>query len=163
MKPYFAHTWTNLDKYARLFQNESRFSLSNSALSFWPACGFPLPCPDIDWGTLHLMVDPRLQPIPSFERWLGQINGHALSVVCKIRKASTTQNQIHFIFRTTEFVRAQVTWNVFLATYVPVISKLKHFSPGHPPPGDLNFWKIFVQTPPPEAEKLFKCPIIGPF
>ena len=70
MKLYFARTWTNLDKYARLFQNESRFSLSNSALSFWL---FPLPCPDIDRGTLHLMVDPRLQPIPSFERWLGQM------------------------------------------------------------------------------------------
>ena len=30
-------------------------------------------------------------------------------------------------------------------------------------PGHLNFWKIFVQIPPPEAKKLFKCPIIGPF
>ena len=31
-------------------------------------------------------------------------------------------------------------------------------------PGHLNFWKIFVQIPPPlEAEKLFKCPIMGPF
>ena len=27
----------------------------------------------------------------------------------------------------------------------------------------LNFWKIIFQCPPPEAEKLFKCPIIGPF
>ena len=34
--------------------------------------------------------------------------------------------------------------------------------PGQPP-GHLNFWKIFGKFPPPEAEKLFKCPIIGPF
>ena len=31
------------------------------------------------------------------------------------------------------------------------------------PPGHLNFWKIFGKFPTPEAEKLFKCPIIGPF
>ena len=30
-------------------------------------------------------------------------------------------------------------------------------------PGHLNFWKIFVQISPPQAEKLFKYPIIGPF
>ena len=34
--------------------------------------------------------------------------------------------------------------------------------PGQPL-GHLNFWKIFGKFPPPEAEKLFKCPIIGPF
>ena len=34
--------------------------------------------------------------------------------------------------------------------------------PGQPP-GHLNFWKIFGKFPPPEDEKLFKCPIIGPF
>ena len=45
--------------------------------------------------------------------------------------------------------------------YVPVKSKLQH-PPGQPP-GHLNFWKNFVQNPSPEAEKLFKCPIIGPF
>ena len=27
-----------------------------------------------------------------------------------------------------------------------------------PFPGYLNFWKVFVQIPPPRAEKLFKCP-----
>ena len=48
-----------------------------------------------------------------------------------------------------------------LVTYVPVKSKLKH--PAGQPPGHLNFWKIFGKVPPPEAEKLFKCPIIGPF
>ena len=47
----------------------------------------------------------------------------------------------------------------FEETYVPVKSKLKH---PPPPPGHLNFWKIFGKFPPPEAEKLFKCPIIGP-
>ena len=49
----------------------------------------------------------------------------------------------------------------FEETYVPVKSKLKH-PPGQPP-GHLNFWKIFGKFPPPEAEKLFKCSIIGPF
>ena len=34
--------------------------------------------------------------------------------------------------------------------------------PGQPP-GYLNFWKSFGKFPPPVAEKLFKCPIIGPF
>ena len=46
--------------------------------------------------------------------------------------------------------------------YVPVKSKLQHSPPGQPP-GHLNFWKIFGKLPPPKAEKLFKCPIIGPF
>ena len=46
-------------------------------------------------------------------------------------------------------------------TNVPVKSKLKH-PPGQPP-GHLNFWKILFKFPPPQAEKLFKCPIIGPF
>ena len=78
MKLYLARTWSNLDKYARLLQNKSRFSLSNSALSFWPLCGFPSTMPDIDWGILRLMVDPRLQPIPSFERWQMVM----LSVLC---------------------------------------------------------------------------------
>ena len=45
--------------------------------------------------------------------------------------------------------------------YVPVKSKLKH-PPGQPL-GHLNFWKIFGKFPPLEAEKLFKCPIIGLF
>ena len=45
--------------------------------------------------------------------------------------------------------------------YVPVKSKLKNL-PGQPP-AHLNFWKIFVQIPPLESEKLFKCPITGPF
>ena len=45
--------------------------------------------------------------------------------------------------------------------YVPVKSKLQH-PPGQSP-GHLNFWKMFGKFPPPEAEKLFKCPIIGPF
>ena len=44
---------------------------------------------------------------------------------------------------------------------VPVKSNLKQ-PPGQPP-GHLNFWKIFGKFPPPEAKKLFKCPIIGPF
>ena len=47
--------------------------------------------------------------------------------------------------------------------YVPVKSKLQH----PPPPGNPRafefFAKIFCKFPPPEAEKLFKCPIIGPF
>ena len=30
-------------------------------------------------------------------------------------------------------------------------------SPGQPP-GHFNFWKMFVQIPPPRAEKLFNCP-----
>ena len=34
--------------------------------------------------------------------------------------------------------------------------------PGEQPPGHLHFWKIFVQIPHPEAEKLFKFPIVGP-
>ena len=33
---------------------------------------------------------------------------------------------------------------------------------GGQPPGHLHFWKICVQIPPPKAEKLFKCPIVGP-
>ena len=41
--------------------------------------------------------------------------------------------------------------------YVSVKSKPKQ------PPGHLNFWKIFGKFPTPETEKLFKCPIIGPF
>ena len=49
---------------------------------------------------------------------------------------------------------------------VPVKAKLKHAhpraTPGQPPE-HLNFWKIFVQIPPLEAETLFKCPIAGPF
>ena len=67
---------------------DSRFPIPRSAFGHFAV--FPLPCPDIDWGTLHLMVDPRLQPIPSFERytfihsfiqsWLGQMV--MLSVLC---------------------------------------------------------------------------------
>ena len=41
--------------------------------------------------------------------------------------------------------------------YVPVKLKLKHPSPGNSP------GKFLFKFPPPEAEKLFKCPIIGPF
>ena len=37
-------------------------------------------------------------------------------------------------------------------------------NPPGQPPGHLKFWKIFVHIPvTPEGEKLFKCPIIGPF
>lgn len=116
MKLYFARTWTNLDKYARLFQNESRFSLSNSALSFRPLSGFPSTVP---WHRLRYPAFNGRPSAPTYSQFwtMTWADGHALSVVCKIRKASTTQYQIHFIFRTTELERAQVTWNVFLATY----------------------------------------------
>ena len=36
-------------------------------------------------------------------------------------------------------------------------------SPPGNSPGHLNFWKIFVEIPPPRAKKLFKCLTIGPF
>ena len=49
-----------------------------------------------------------------------------------------------------------------LSLYVPVKSKLKHPSPGNPP-GIWIFEKFLFKIPPPEAEKLFKFPIIGPF
>ena len=45
---------------------------------------------------------------------------------------------------------------------VSVKSKLKHPPPGNPP-GIWIFGKFLFKFPPPEAEKLFKCPIIGPF
>ena len=49
-------------------------------------------------------------------------------------------------------------------TYVPVKSKLQHppTPPGNPP-GIWIFGKLLFKFSPPEAEKLFKCPIIGPF
>ena len=45
---------------------------------------------------------------------------------------------------------------------VPVKSKLQHPPPGNPQAFVL-FAKFLFKFPPPEAEKLFKCPIIGPF
>ena len=47
-------------------------------------------------------------------------------------------------------------------SYVPIKSKLQHPPPGNPP-GIWIFGKFWFKFPPPEAEKLFKCPIIGPF
>ena len=58
--------------------------------------------------------------------------------------------------------RSEFLFTVVCSTNVPVKSKLQHFPHGQPP-GHSNFWKIFGKFPPPEAEKLFKCPIIGPF
>ena len=50
-----------------------------------------------------------------------------------------------------------------LIDYVPVKSKLQQ----PPPPGNpwafVFFAKSLFKFPPPEAEKLFKCPIIDPF
>ena len=45
---------------------------------------------------------------------------------------------------------------------VPVKSKLQHPPPGIPR-AFVFFAKFLFKFPPPEAEKLFKCPIIGPF
>ena len=46
--------------------------------------------------------------------------------------------------------------------YVPVKSKLQH--PPQATPWAFEFLENFCSnSPPPEAEKLFKCPIIGPF
>ena len=39
-------------------------------------------------------------------------------------------------------------------SYVPVKSKLQH----PPPPGHLNFWKIFVQIPPSRGRKTVQMP-----
>ena len=50
----------------------------------------------------------------------------------------------------------------FFQRYVSVKSKLKHPPPGNPP-GIWIFGKFLFKFSPPEAEKLFKCPIIGPF
>ena len=47
--------------------------------------------------------------------------------------------------------------------YVPVKSKLQHPPPPGNPPGIWIFGKFLFKFPTPEAEKLFKCPIIGPF
>ena len=89
MKLYFARTWTNLDKYARLFQNESRFSLSNSALSFWPLCSFPSAMP---WHRLRYPAFNGRPSAPTYSQfwtihihsfihsWLGQMV--MLSVLC---------------------------------------------------------------------------------
>ena len=61
--------------------------------------------------------------------------------------ATTTNLMIQF----TEFSK-----DLRAGFYVPVKSKLQH-----PPPGHLNFWKIFVEIPPHQAERLFKCPTPG--
>ena len=49
--------------------------------------------------------------------------------------------------------------------YVPVKSKLQHSPPppGQPPRAFEFFGKFLFKFPPPEAEKLFKCAIIGAF
>ena len=50
----------------------------------------------------------------------------------------------------------------FLAFYVPVKSKLQHPPLGNPR-AFVFFAKFLFKFPPPESEKVFKCPIIGPF
>ena len=50
-----------------------------------------------------------------------------------------------------------------LRSYVPVKSKLQHPSPPGNPQAFEFFAKFLFKFPPPEAEKLFKCPIIGLF
>ena len=49
-----------------------------------------------------------------------------------------------------------------LDCFVSVKSKLKHPPPGNPT-GIWIFGKFLFKFPLPETEKLFKCPIIGPF
>ena len=47
--------------------------------------------------------------------------------------------------------------------YVPVKSKLKHPPPWATPRAFEFLEDVCSNSPPPEDEKLFKCPIIGPF
>ena len=54
-------------------------------------------------------------------------------------------------------------WNKLLEREIMYQSNWSFNIPPGQPPGICIFCKIFVQIPPPEAEKLFKCPIIGPF
>ena len=57
-------------------------------------------------------------------------------------------------------------FRIIIGSYVPVKWKLQRAPPPPPKgnaPGIWIFEKILFQFPPPEAEKLFKCPIIGPF
>ena len=49
-----------------------------------------------------------------------------------------------------------------LRSNVPVKSKLQHPPPGNPRAFEF-LEKFLFKFPTPEAEKLFKCPIIGPF
>ena len=49
-----------------------------------------------------------------------------------------------------------------VSCYVSVKSKLQHPPPGIPR-AFVFFGKFLLKFPPPEAEKLFKCLIIGPF
>ena len=51
----------------------------------------------------------------------------------------------------------------FLCFNVPVKSKLQHPPPPGNPRAVVFFAKFLFKFPPPEAEKLFKCPIVGPF
>ena len=63
--------------------------------------------------------------------------------------------------RTQLRLLAYIKWDIsFKIMYQS--NRSSNILPGQPP-GHLNFWKIFAKFPPPEAEKLFKCPIIGPF
>ena len=53
-------------------------------------------------------------------------------------------------------------WEIYLSN-VPVKSKLQHPPPPGNPRAFVLFAKFLFKFPPPEAEKLFKCPIIVPF
>ena len=58
---------------------------------------FPL-CPDTSFGILHLVLEPRLHPTPSTERWFGQIV--ISSMLCGVlnipARDSTVLTPLHF-------------------------------------------------------------------
>ena len=57
---------------------------------------FPL-CPDTSFGILHLVLEPRLHPTPSTERWFGQIV--ISSMICGVLKTyqhETVLTPLHF-------------------------------------------------------------------
>ena len=55
------------------------YTLANSPISFWIDLTLPLPWPDISFGTLHLLLEPRFHPTPRFDLWVGQFVKSSIS------------------------------------------------------------------------------------
>ena len=55
------------------------YTLANSPISFWIDLTLPLAWPDISFGTLHLLLEPRFHPTPRFDLWVGQFVKSSIS------------------------------------------------------------------------------------
>ena len=65
-------TEARLYEFSRHLEYYLWYTLADSHISFWNRLNPPLPWPDISFGTLHLLLEPRFHPTPRFDLWVGQ-------------------------------------------------------------------------------------------